>query len=161
MLFTSIKGKMGRTKKSPHFSDEANWGSDVWGLSQVPLGVRDGTHVVSCSQTSPSSFPIASRSLVWLLSHIWLFATPWTAAHQASLSIINSQSLSDSCPSSYWCHPTISSFIVPSPPAFNLSQNQDLFQWVSSSNEYSGMISFRIDWFDLLAVQETTLKSLL
>ena len=63
----------------------------------------------------------------------------------------------------------------PSPPAFNLSQHQGLFQWVSSSyqwpkywsfsfsinpsNEYSGLISFRIDWFDLLAVQRT-LKSL-
>ena len=64
----------------------------------------------------------------------------------------------------------------PSPPAFKLSQHQGLFQWVSSlhqvarywsfsfnispSNEYSGLISFRIDWFDLLAVQGT-LKSLL
>jgi len=65
----------------------------------------------------------------------------------------------------------------PSPPAFNLSQHQGLFQWISSShfrwpkywsfsfsistsNEYSGLISFRIDWFDLLAVQQT-LKSLL
>ena len=64
-------------------------------------------------------------------------------------------------------HPLSSS----SPPAFNLSQHQDLFQWVSSShqvvkilvfsfsispsNEYSGLISFRIDWFDLLAVQGT------
>ena len=63
-----------------------------------------------------------------------------------------------------------------SPPAFNLSQHQGLFQWVSSShqvakilefqlyispsNEYSGLISFRIDWFDLLAVQGT-LKTLL
>ena len=64
----------------------------------------------------------------------------------------------------------------PSPPALNLSQNQDLFQWISSSyqwpkywsfrvtlgasNEYSGLISFRINWFDLLAVQGT-LKNLL
>ena len=64
----------------------------------------------------------------------------------------------------------------PSPPAFNLSQNQGLFQWVSSSyqvakvlevqlqlspsNEHSGLISFRMDWLDLLAVQGT-LKSLL
>ena len=63
----------------------------------------------------------------------------------------------------------------PSPPAFNLSQHQGLFQWVSTlhqvvkywsfsfsigpSNEYSGLISFRIDWFDFLAVQGT-LKSL-
>ena len=56
----------------------------------------------------------------------------------------------------------------PPPPAFYLSQHQGLFQWVNSlhqvakvlefispSNEYSGLISFRIDWFDLLAVQET------
>ena len=64
----------------------------------------------------------------------------------------------------------------PSPPAFNLSQNQGLFQWVSSShqvpkvlefsfnispsNEHSGLISFKVDWLDLLAVQGT-LKSLL
>ena len=64
----------------------------------------------------------------------------------------------------------------PSPPAFNLSQHQGLFQWVSSSHqvakilefqfqhqsfhEYSGLISFRMDWLDLVAVQQT-LKSLL
>ena len=69
-------------------------------------------------------------------------------------------------------HPLLS----PSPPAFNLSQHQSLFQWVSSSirwpkycsfsfsispsNEYSGLISFRMDWLDLLTVQRT-LKSLL
>ena len=69
-------------------------------------------------------------------------------------------------------HPLLS----PSPPTFNLSQLQGLFQWVSSSyqvakglefqlqlspsNEYSGLISFRIDWFDLLVVQGT-LKTLL
>ena len=39
---------------------------------------------------------------------------------------------SNSCPLSWWCHPTISSSVIPSPPAFNLSQNQGLFQWVSS-----------------------------
>ena len=80
---------------------------------------------------------------------------------------------SNSCPSSWWYHPTISS---PSPPAFYLSQHQGVFQWVSSShqvakvlefqtqhqssNEYSGLISFRMDWFDLLVVQGT-LKGLL
>ena len=69
-------------------------------------------------------------------------------------------------------HPLLS----PSPPAFNLSQHQGLFKWsvlharwpkywsfsfsISPTNEYSGLISFRINWFDLLAVQET-LKSLL
>ena len=64
----------------------------------------------------------------------------------------------------------------PSPPFFNLSQHQGLFQWISSSNqvakvlefhlsispsnEYSGLISFRIEWFDLLTVQETLKSSL-
>ena len=67
---------------------------------------------------------------------------------------------SNSCPSSWWCHPTISSSVVPC-PAFSLSQDQGLFQWVSSSHqvakdwsfsfnispsdEYSGLISFRMD----------------
>ena len=83
---------------------------------------------------------------------------------------------SNSCPLSRWCHPTISSSVVPFYSAFNLSQHQGLFKWVSSSHqvakvlkfqlqhqsfhEYSGLISFRIDWLDLLAVQGT-LKSLL
>ena len=78
---------------------------------------------------------------------------------------------SNLCPSSQWCHPT-----SPSLPAFNLSKHQGLFKWVGSlhqwpkywsfsfsispSNEYSGLISFRTNWFDLLAVQGT-LKSLL
>ena len=83
---------------------------------------------------------------------------------------------SDSCPLSQWCHPTISSSVTPSPPAFSLSQHQDLFQWVGSSHQMAKVlglqpqhqsfqqifrvISFRIDWFDHLAVQGT-LKSLL
>ena len=84
-----------------------------------------------------------------------------------------SRAWSNSCPWTWWYHPTISS-PSPSPPAFNLSHYQGLFQWVSSShpkywrftfsigpsNEYSGLISFRTDWFDLLVVQGT-LKSFL
>ena len=83
---------------------------------------------------------------------------------------------SNPCPSIRWCHPTISSSVASS-PAFNLSQHQSLFQWVSSShqvakvllsfsfssspfNEYSGLISFRMGCLDPLAVQGT-LKSLL
>ena len=52
-------------------------------------------------------------SSVQSISHVQLFATPWTAARQASLFITNSQSLSNSCPSSWWCHPPISSSVVP------------------------------------------------
>ena len=82
---------------------------------------------------------------------------------------------SNSCPLRRWCHPIISSSVVPfSCP--QLSQHQGLFQWVNSShrwpkysslsfnispsNEHPGLISFRMDWLDLLAVQRT-LKSLL
>ena len=113
-------------------------------------------------------------SSVQSLNCVQLFATPWIAARQASLSIANSWSLLklksiESVMPSNRLHPPSS----PS-PTFNLSQHQDLFQWVSSShqvarifsfsispsNEYSELISFRMDWFDLLAVQGT-LKSLL
>ena len=73
---------------------------------------------------------------------------------------------SNSCPLSWWCHPTILSSVIPvssclqsflASGSFPMSP---LFTSISLSNEYSGLISFRIDWFDLLAVQGT-LKSLL
>ena len=114
----------------------------------------------------------SSFSSVRLLSHVQLFATPWTAACQASLSVTNSQSLLKlMCIESVMTstiqpsHPVSS----PSPPAFSLYQHQGLFQGqsirsfsfsISPSSEYSGLISFRMDWLDLLAVQGT-LKSLL
>ena len=63
------------------------------------------TFVLSCHR------PVLSS--VQLLSHVQLFAIPWIAAHQASLSITNSRSFSNSCPSSQWWHPNISSSIVP------------------------------------------------
>ena len=82
--------------------------------------------------------------------------------------------LLNSCPLIRWCHPTISSSVIPFSSCLQSFQHQNLFQWVSSlhqvtkvwsinirpSSEYSWFISFRIDWFDLLAVQGT-LKSLL
>ena len=49
---------------------------------------------------------------------------------------------SNSCPLSQWCHPTISSSVVPSPPAFNLSQHQGLFKWVSSSHQVTEVLEF-------------------
>ena len=104
------------------------------------------------------------------LSRVWLFVTPWTAAHQASLSISNSQSLLKLIcielvmPSNYLilCSPLLLlPSIFPSIRAFS-SVSVLHIRWpkVSASNEYSGLISFRIDWLDLLAVQGT-LKSLL
>ena len=56
---------------------------------------------------------VAQFSSFQSLSRVRLVATPWIAAHQASLSITNSQSLPNSCPSSWWCHPAISSSVIP------------------------------------------------
>ena len=114
-------------------------------------------------------------SSVESLGRVRLFATPWTAARHASLSITPG-AYSNSCPSSWWCHPIISSSVDPfssHTQSFSASvfSNESLLSirqpkyWsfsfnISPSNEYSGLISFRMDWLDLLAVQGT-LKSLL
>ena len=50
----------------------------------------------------------------------------------------------NSCPLSQWCHPTISYYVVPSPPAFNLSQHQSLFQWVSSLHQVAKVLEFQL-----------------
>ena len=110
------------------------------------------------------------------LSHIQLFATAWTAACQASLSITNSQSLLkfisiESVMSSnhlILCHPLLLPSIFPSIRVFSNESALHIRRpkyWsfsfsISPSNEYSGLISFRMHWLDLLAVQGT-LKSLL
>ena len=116
-------------------------------------------------------------SLVQLLSRVRLFVIPWTAAHQASLSITNSQSflklmsIESAMPSNHLilCSPLL---LLPSVfPSIRVFSNESALhiRWpkywsfsfsISPSNEYSGLISFRIGWFDLLAVQGT-LKSLL
>ena len=115
-------------------------------------------------------------SSVQSLSLVWLFATPWTAARQASLSITHSQSLlklmsiKSVVPSNHHilCRPLLLRSIFPSIRVFS-NESVLHIRWpkywsfnfsTSLSNEYSGLISFRIDWFDLLAVQGT-LKSLL
>ena len=116
--------------------------------------------------------------LYWLLlfSCIQLFATPWAATCQASCSSLSHGVCSNSCPLNRWWHPTISSSVFPLSFLFNLSEHQVLFQWavlrvrwpkywsfsfsISPSNEYSGLISFGIDLFGLLAIQGT-LRSLL
>ena len=111
------------------------------------------------------------------LSRVQLFATPWTAIHQASLSITNSQSLlkrmsiESVMPSNHLilCLPVI--FLPSIFPSIRVFSSESVLhiQWpkywsfsfsISPANEYSGLISFRMDWLDLLAVQGT-LKSLL
>ena len=68
--------------------------------------------------------------VVKLLSHVRPFMTPWTVEWQAFLSLPSPRVCSNSCPLSQWCHPTISSSVVPFSSALSLSQNQGLFQWV-------------------------------
>ena len=118
-----------------------------------------------------------SFSSVQLLSHVRLFVTPWTVAHRASLSSTSSQSsLKLTCiklvmPSSHpiLCHSLL--LLSPIPPSIRVSSNESTLhmRWpkywsfsfrISPSNEHPGLISFRMDWLDLLAVQGT-LKSLL
>ena len=112
-----------------------------------------------------------------MLSHVQLFATPWIIAHQASLSITNSRSLPKPMsidlvmPSNHLilCHPLL--LLPPIPPSIRVFSRESALhiRWpkywsfsfrISPSNEHPGPISFRIDWLDLLAAQES-LKSLL
>ena len=117
--------------------------------------------LVYCLSVSFESFPYLVF-VVQSLSHVWLFATPWTAACQASLSFTISQSVLKLMFIESVMSSTISSSVVPfssflqSFPASGFFPMSQLFTsggQISPSNKYSGLISFRIDWFDLLAVQ--------
>ena len=122
-------------------------------------------------------FSLFFKYSVQLLSGVWLFVTPWTAARQTSLSITNPRSLlklmsvESVMPSNHLilCHPLLLSPSIFS--SIRVFSNESVLpmKWpkhwsfsfsISPSNEYSGLISFKIDWLDILAVQET-LKSLL
>ena len=125
---------------------------------------------------APTRPIICTSQSVQLLSHVQLFATKWTETHQASLSITNSQSflklisIESVMPSKHFilfhllllllsilsrfrvfCKGLVLYIRWPRYWSFSFS--------ISPSNEYSGLISFRIDWFDLLAVQRTSLHS--
>ena len=96
--------------------------------------------------------PVHQFSSVQLLSRAQLFVTPWIAARQASLSFTTSQGLLKLMSLSQWCHPTISSSVIPSPPVFSLSQHQGLFQWVSSLHEVANignLIEIKVSEFQL------------
>ena len=111
-------------------------------------------------------------SSVHSLSWVRLFATPWTAALQASLSITNSQSspklmsIESVMPSSHLILCCLLLLLPPIPPSIRVFSNESTFRmrwpkyWsfsfsISPSNEYPGLISFRMDWLDLLAFQGT------
>ena len=111
-------------------------------------------------------------SSVQLLSHIQLFVTPWTTAHRLPCPSPTLGAYSNSCPLSRWCHPTISYSVVPFSSrlqfitSIRVFSNESVLRitwpkyWsfslnISPSNEHPALISFRIDWLDLLAVQGT------
>ena len=126
-----------------------------------------------------NSFEVSPQSwivVVQLLNHVWLFLTPWTAAYQASLSFTISQSLlrrmsTESVMPSSHLIPCCPLLLLPSIfPSIRVFPKELVLciRWpkywnfsfsISPSNEYSGLISFRIDWFDLTV--QGTLKSLL
>ena len=139
--------------------------------SRAQLAVQDREGWVSGQKTG------ASQPIVQSLSHVRLFATRWTAAHQASLSITSSWSLlkpmsiESVMPSSHLilCHPLLLLPLIP--PSIRVFSPESALhmRWpkywsfsfnISPSNEHPGLISFRMDWLNLLAVRGT-LKSLL
>ena len=146
----------------------------------TPVIDVQGTAVEELMLRAPYACMCGKLIQVWSvqsLSHVWLFVTPWTTARQASLSITNSQSppkpmSSESVmPSNHFihCHPSL---LLPSIfPNIRVLSNESALciRWpeywsfsfnISPSYEHPGLISFRMDWLDLLAVQGT-LKSLL
>ena len=136
-----------------------------------PRSISSG---LPCEQRA--RLPQLHSFVVQSLNHVQLFMTPWTSAHQASLSFTISQSLpklmsiEPVMPSNtlILCYPLLLPSIFPSIRVFS-NKSALCIRWpkywsfsfsISPSNEYSGLISFGINWFDLLVVQGT-LKSLL
>ena len=139
----------------------------MWFYSLLPAFCEVGKTIAGIPFTDGDA-----AAAVQSLSCVWLFATPWTAAHQASLSFTISQSLLGIMsielvmPSN---HLILSRPLLLLPsifPTIRVFSNESALhiKWpnywsfsvsISPSNEYSGLISFRIDWFELLAVQES------
>ena len=130
-----------------------------------------------CIWIFTSDRSLSKKASVQSLSHVRLFATPWTAAHQALLSTTHSWSLlelmsiASVMPSNHltFCCPLL--LLPPIPPRIRVFSNESILhiRWpkycsfslsISPSNEYSGLISFIMDWFGLLVIHGT-LKSLL
>ena len=159
-----------------------SWQIDGETVSDFILGVSKITVDGDCNHEIKRRLLLGRKvmtnlSSVQLLSHVWLFATAWMAAHHASLSIINSQSslklmsIESVMPPSHLilCRPLL--LLPPIPPSIRAFPSVSTLhmRWpkywsfsfsISPSKEHPGLISFRMDWLDLLAVQGT-LKSLL
>ena len=148
------------------------WVVELFFLLPFPAtGVFTNTSSYSfCCPSSWKSFSSLEVVVVQLLSGVWLFVIPWTAAHQTSLfftisgSLRKLMSIESVMPSNHLilCHPLL--LLLPIFPSIRVFSNESTLhiRWpkywsfsISPSNEYSGLISFSIDWFDLLAAQGT------
>ena len=146
------------------------------GTKPISLALAGGFFAISVKWEAPKDVSVQFSSFQ-SLSHIWLFATPWAAAHQDSLSITNSRSslkltsIDSVMPSSYLilCRPLF--LLPPIPPSIRVFSNESALRmrwpkyWSFSfsiipSKKQPGMISFRMNWLDVLAIQGT-LRSLL
>ena len=153
-------------------------GSSVSSMRRIPFAVGSEHHGDGLEFSQCCSYIYCRKiSSVRSLSHVQLFLTPWTAARQASLFITNTwgllkvMSIQSVMPSNHviLCHPLL---LLPSIlPNIMILSNESArhIRWpkywsytfsISPSNDYSGLISFRINWLDLLAVKGT-LKNLL
>ena len=156
------------------------WETQAWFLGQEDPLEKIMKHWLRCPVACGMFLDQGSNlsvSSVQSLTHVQLFATPWTSAHHASLSITNSQSLlilmsiEPVMPSNHLILFHLLLLLPSIFPRIRIFSNESALciRWpkywsfsfnISPSNEYSGLIYFRMDWLDLLAVQET-LKSLL
>ena len=154
MAAVSISSDLGAQENKTchcfHFSPRLTWSDGTrcydlfWMLSFKPVFLTVFFHPYQEAFQFFFTFCHLSGQSVQLLSHVQLFATPWITAHQASLSVTNSQSLlkrmsiESVMPSS---HLILSS---PSPPAPNPSQHQSLFQWVNSLHQMAKVLELQL-----------------
>ena len=121
----------------------AKWISYAHTYKWFPLAITEHWVNFSCAiKQDLVQFNSVQFSSVQSFSHVRLFATPWITARQASLSITNSRSSLDSCPSSQWCHPAISSSVVPlfsCPQSLPASESFPMSQLLSSGGQSTGV----------------------
>ena len=122
-----------------------------------------------CGSKEQNSYYLCLLSSVRSLSHVWFFATPWIAKLQASLSSPVLGAYSNSCPSGWWCHPAISSFVVPFSPhlqSFPASGSFPVSRFFTSGGQSIGVSASSSvfpmniqDWFPLGLTSLISLQS--
>ena len=144
------KKKKGSSKKKKSLFILNSY-SKILTHSKPPLSAwpvyADMMHRMMAKITDPRTRPLGSnlgsvlKCSVQSLSSVWLFATLWTAAHKASLSIPTPGACSNSCPSSWWCHPTILSSAIPFSSccqSFPASRSFPVSQYFASGGQSTG-----------------------